>query len=181
MRHMIASTVLALGVGMTAVVVPAAAASTTPSAAETCAVAWGSQPKSRAASGLGTVHAVRAGRHACFDRLVVVLEGRSQSSYTVRYVDHVHDDSGADVPLRGGATIEVAVSGYRFHPEDRADVDVDGFRTFRQVASGSSGDNVVTFGLGVRARLPFRVFVLGGGGGPPEDYNRLVIDVAHRW
>jgi hypothetical protein len=32
-------------------------------------------------------------------------------------------------------------------------------------------------GLGVRARLPFRVFPLAG----PGDGSRLVIDVAHRW
>ena len=33
------------------------------------------------------------------------------------------------------------------------------------------------FGLGVRARLPFRVFTLDG----PGAGSRLVIDVAHRW
>ena len=32
-------------------------------------------------------------------------------------------------------------------------------------------------GLGVRARLPMRAFVLDG----PGDGTRLVIDVAHRW
>jgi hypothetical protein len=32
-------------------------------------------------------------------------------------------------------------------------------------------------GLGVRARLPFRAFVLAG----PADGSRLVVDVAHRW
>jgi hypothetical protein len=32
-------------------------------------------------------------------------------------------------------------------------------------------------GLGVRARLPFRVFKLDG----PGEGSRLVIDVAHQW
>ena len=34
-----------------------------------------------------------------------------------------------------------------------------------------------TLGLGVRARLPFRAFVLAG----PGDGSRLVVDVAHLW
>ncbi len=33
------------------------------------------------------------------------------------------------------------------------------------------------FKLGVRARLPFRTFVLPG----PGSGSRLVVDVAHRW
>nr|WP_280956330.1 hypothetical protein [Cellulomonas flavigena] len=33
------------------------------------------------------------------------------------------------------------------------------------------------FGLGVRARLPFRAFVLAG----PGSGSRLVVDVAHQW
>jgi hypothetical protein len=36
---------------------------------------------------------------------------------------------------------------------------------------------ITKIGLGVRARLPFRVFALAGPGGG----SRLVIDVAHRW
>jgi hypothetical protein len=172
-----------------AIAVPSAMATTASSTPRAqalsagCAVTWGSTPESRSGSGLGTVHNLRAGRHACFDRLVIDMDGRmSTSSYVVRYVDHVRDDSGAAVPLRGGATIEIAVAGYRFHPEDRANVDVDGFRTFRQVASGSGDSRTTTFGLGVRARLPFRVFVLDGGNNRPrEDFSRVVVDVAHRW
>ncbi|HEX2064459.1 MAG TPA: hypothetical protein VHE80_08555 [Acidimicrobiales bacterium] len=34
-----------------------------------------------------------------------------------------------------------------------------------------------TFGLGVWARLPFRVFKLDG----PGTSSRIVVDVAHRW
>jgi hypothetical protein len=54
---------------------------------------------------------------------------------------------------------------------------VAGFSTFRQVAYGGSYEGYTTIGLGVRARLPFRVFVLSG----PGTGARLVIDVAHRW
>jgi hypothetical protein len=57
-------------------------------------------------------------------------------------------------------------------------VDVRGFRTFRQLAFGGSFEGNTTLGLGVRARLPFRVFVLPGKTFEPD---RLVVDVAHRW
>ena len=69
-------------------------------------------------------------------------------------------------------------------------VNVSGYRTFRQVKRVSevsdftSDDEPLvvggTFqvGLGVRARLPFRVFTLPG---LRPGSSRLVIDVAHRW
>jgi hypothetical protein len=56
-------------------------------------------------------------------------------------------------------------------------VDVTGFRTFRQVAYLGGFEELTQLGLGVRARLPFRVFLLDG----PGDGSRLVIDVARRW
>jgi hypothetical protein len=51
-------------------------------------------------------------------------------------------------------------------------VNVTGFSTFRQVAWAGSFEGQTTVGLGVRARLPFRVFTLPG---------RVVVDVAHVW
>ena len=65
-----------------------------------------------------------------------------------------------------------------YQPADRFHaVNVTGFQTFRQVFYGGSFEGVTTAGLGVRARLPFRVFLLAG----PGNGSRLVIDVAHRW
>ena len=55
--------------------------------------------------------------------------------------------------------------------------DVTGYRTFRQVVDAGSYEGYSSFGLGVRARLPFRVFALDG----PGTSSRLVVDVAHRW
>ena len=54
---------------------------------------------------------------------------------------------------------------------------VAGYQTFRQVADAGSFEGQTTVGLGVRARLPFRAFILAG----PGDGSRLVVDVAHRW
>lgn len=56
-------------------------------------------------------------------------------------------------------------------------VDVSGFRTFRQVAGAGTFEGQATLGVGTRARLPFRTFVLDG----PGSGSRLVLDVAHRW
>jgi hypothetical protein len=135
---------------------------------------------------------VRAGRHACFDRLVLDLGGQDVSfgSYDVRYVPVVHEDGrGNAVPVRGDADLQVVVrapaydqyGNVTFAPADsREVVDVTGYSTFRQVAWAGSFEGRTTMALGVRARLPFRVFTLQGT--PQSDEGpRLVIDVAHRW
>ena len=51
-------------------------------------------------------------------------------------------------------------------------VSVAGYDTFRSTRYGGSFEGLTTLGLGVRARLPFRVMKLG---------NRVIIDVAHHW
>ncbi len=151
-----------------------------------CDVRWGSLPRQAPAGATAPLLDVRAGRHACYDRLVLDLAG-PVAGYTVRYVDQVAEDgSGRPVPLRGGARLLVVVAapaydaGYRptYQPTHRsALVDVTGWRTFRQVAWAGSFEGQTTLGLGVRARMPFRVFTLPG----PGDRSRLVVDVAHRW
>jgi hypothetical protein len=57
---------------------------------------------------------------------------------------------------------------------------VTGYRTFRQVAWAGSSEGISSIGLGVRARLPFRVFTLAGIPGSATG-TRLVIDVANSW
>jgi hypothetical protein len=53
---------------------------------------------------------VRVGRHACFDRMVVDVRSGGANGYFVRYVNTVYQDgSGAVVPLRGGARLQVTV------------------------------------------------------------------------
>ncbi|HZI96252.1 MAG TPA: hypothetical protein VFD41_01865 [Actinomycetales bacterium] len=92
------------------------------------------------------------------------------------------DGSGEVVPVRGGARLEVIArvpargTDAIFLPSGEL-VDVRSYRTFRHVAWAGSFEGQTTVGLGVRARLPFRVFVLDGPGGG----SRLVVDVAHRW
>lgn len=146
-------------------------------------------PKLRQTYSRRQVTDVRAGRHACFDRLVIDFNaaGDDNPGYGARYVRRVRaDGSGTVVPVRGGARLQIWVNAptrdddleYTYLPEDRRElVDVDGFDTFRQVAFASDFEGQTMIALGVRARLPMRVFRLPGEDGG----HRLVIDVAHRW
>lgn len=169
----LAATVLTTAGG--AVVAPSAGAAQ-------CNQRWGSLAKSAGDMSRGQLFDVRAGRHACFDRLVLDVDDRL-TGWSVRYVDRVvQDGSGAVVPVRGGARLEVvarvgveATDAFFFDEDDL--VDVSGSRTFRHVAWAGSFEGVSTVGLGVRARLPFRAFVLPG----PGRGSRLVVDVGHRW
>lgn len=148
-----------------------------------CGIRWGSLPKSAPTMAIEPVVNVRAGRHPCFDRLVVDLAGPA-SGYDVSYVAQVTEDpSGFPVHLRGGAFLQIGIRAPTWaslsKPFVQRDplVDVTDFHTFREAAFVGSFEGQTAFGLGVRARLPFRVFVLPG----PGQGSRVVIDVAHRW
>jgi len=156
------------------------------SAAPYCGLVWGSLAKTDSAMSQAKVTNVRTGQHYCFDRLVVDLNG-PVGGYTVRYVPQVtQDGSGLPVPLRGLAFLQITVNAPAYDDNGNATynpanpnelTDVNGYQTFRQVAWAGSFEGYSSLGLGVRARLPFRVFTLAG----PETGSRLVIDVAHFW
>ncbi len=165
---------LALGAG---IAVAALAVALLPAAAgaATCGIRWGSLPKSTPEMTGAEVTGIRAGRHDCFDRLVFDLAGNPASGYDVRYVDVFRADGSGDVvPVAGGAVLAVTVRAPAYQ---RIRTSVAGYRTFRDVAWGGSFEGQTSFGLGVRARLPFRVFQLDG----PGNGTRLVVDVAHKW
>ncbi|MGY1772956.1 AMIN-like domain-containing (lipo)protein [Blastococcus sp. SYSU D00813] len=164
----------------------------TASAAPFCGQVWGSTPEHSDHHDRERLLDVRSGQHACFDRLVLDLGGEDATfgSYDVRYVSSVSmDGSGTPVPVRGGAVLQVVVHAPAHDDEGRPTyspgnprelVAVGGYATFRQVAWAGSFEGQTTLALGVRARLPFRVFALAGT--PDSDHTpRLVIDVAHRW
>jgi hypothetical protein len=166
--------------GGIAVAVPATAGATT-----SCKTPWGSTAEHGGRLSTAPLTAVRAGRHTCYDRLVLEMAG-SRLGYDVRYVTTAHDQAGNVLPLRGGARIEIVAldpaydsAGHAtYSPSNpRELVSTSGYRTFRQVRWGGSFEGYTTVGLGVRARLPFRVMVLAG----PGTHSRLVIDVAHHW
>jgi hypothetical protein len=148
-----------------------------------CGIHWGSLAKVDARHTVAPLGGVRAGRHACFDRLVLDLAGPA-GGYHVGYRPEIRfDGSGQLVPLLGGAFLEVIAHAPAYDAAGNPTFDpatlpsVTGFATFRQVAWAGSFEGQTTIGLGVRARLPFRVFLLAG----PGAGSRMVIDVAHRW
>ncbi len=160
---------------------PVAAAATT-----RCPTGWGSYPEAGTYRGSGLLTNVRTGRHACFDRIVFDVEGKP-SWFRVHYVTNVYTvGQGEIVPLRGGAKLEIILSvpyyddagRTTYNPANHNElVNVRGYQTFRQVADAGSFEGETTIALGVRARLPFRVFTLTGQG----TTSRIVVDVAHRW
>jgi len=178
---------LIVAAGLVAVPVASAASKTSANApaaalAPYCGITWGSLAKTANPVTAPELTNIRAGRHDCYDRLVLDVRGQNVTGYWVQYVTAVTEDgSGHVVPVRGGAKLSISLQAqayddagrptYRY--ANRAElVNVSGYRTFRQVAWAGSFEARTTVGLGVRARLPFRVFTLPG---------RLVVDVAHQW
>jgi hypothetical protein len=117
-----------------------------------------------------------------------VLDLRGEAAgYRVEYVTAVRSDgSGAIIPVRGGARLQITLlapahdadHNPTFRPSNRTEVvNVAGWNTFRQVVFAGTFEGQTTLGLGLRARLPFRVLTLDG----PGSSSRIVIDVAHRW
>ena len=167
--------ITAIGIGLVA---PATA-----HAAPYCGITWGSLAKAGGSLSTAPVTNVRAGRHDCFDRVVVDISG-SANGYSARYVPVVTaEGSGFPISLTGGAFIEFTVrapahtTNYvpTYSPSNPANlVNVTGWRTLRQVAYGGTFEGYTTVAVGVRARLPFRVFVLTAP-------TRIVLDVAHYW
>ncbi|WP_349362020.1 hypothetical protein [Streptomyces sp. H27-C3] len=51
-------------------------------------------------------------------------------------------------------------------------VNLTGYKTFKDTKFGASFEGQTQIGLGVRARLPFRVLQSG---------DKLMVDVAHAW
>lgn len=173
----------ALGTLVTGAVVAAPTASAHPY----CGIHWGSADKHADGTATDATHLVdvRSGRHACFDRLVMVLDGGT-SDHWVEYVNKVRrPGSGEVVSLKGKARLQIVTA--RAYDENGDPtytpanpnklVNVAGYRTFRQAAYAGSFEGETTLGLGVRAKLPFRAFTLEG----PDDGTRLVVDVAHKW
>lgn len=157
-----------------------------------CGQTWGSLAKSAGVSRdtrfSYPVTDVRTGRHACFDRLVVDVADR-MTAVSVRYVDRVTTPGGVPVRLPGDARLLVEVDdgidpAAPFYSRGRPAGDgttyrvgnVSGFRTLREVR-WLGNMHPTQLGVGVRARVPFRVFVVNGPGGG----SRLVVDVGHQW
>ncbi|MFF7727484.1 hypothetical protein [Streptomyces sp. NPDC008001] len=180
------------GAGLLATAVPAGAATeraaqAARTATAKCEASWGSLPKTAATSAYKPLLDVRAGTHECYDRLVFDVQGIGDHriGYRVEYVDQLRQDgSGDPIPVAGGAVLAIRISAPSYDPatgearypvhagQPLTGVDLSGFKTFRDTRFASSFEGETLVGLGVRARLPFRVF---------QERNRIVVDVAHGW
>ncbi|MFI1470128.1 hypothetical protein [Streptomyces wuyuanensis] len=154
--------------------------------ADDCSTAWGSGVKTDANANTEPLKDIRVGQHTCFDRMVFDVTGaKSPLGYHVGYVDAFHQDGSGDrIPVGGGAILQIFVSAPSYDPATMRQVyagragkplpgvDLTGFRTFRDTKFGASFEGQTQIGLGVRARLPFRVLQYDG---------KLIVDVAHKW
>jgi len=153
-----------------------------------CGITWGSLPKAGGSLHQAPLVTTRTGQHPCYDRLVFEFDGNADG-YRVEYASEVYTE-GQGLPLSGqtagGALIKVALlepttdlSGHSTYPQPVGGhvANLAGYQTLRDVVFGGSFEGYTTFAVGVRARLPMRVFVLSG----PGSHSRIVLDVAHRW
>ncbi len=154
-------------------------------AAAACPTGWGSGVKGGGAMGADHLRDIRAGRHDCYDRIVFEVPGGGQIDYTVGYVDRFYaDPSGQYIPVAGGAILDIRVGAWSYdldagvptYPgkvgKPLPTVNVSGYSTFRDTRFGGTFEGQTQVGVGVRARLPFRVIQLD---------DRVVVDVAHSW
>lgn len=158
----------------------AAGVASTSASTPYCGIHWGSLPKRAATLTTGAVEGVRSGRHTCFDRVVFdIAPGQGKLGYSVRYVSQVTGSgSGLPVSVNGGARLQITVNAPATKKVPSTGVvNYWNWATFRQLKWVGSFEGYTDFGLGVRARLPMRAFVLQDSDGG----QRLVVDVAHRW
>lgn len=152
---------------------------------------WGTGLQLRSAFSTAPVYLVRAGRHECSDRVVFHLNGPDPVGYSVRYVDVLREDgSGRPVPVAGDAALQVVINapalgqdshGYvgKVLAEPRADfytpAQLAGWSSLREVRYAGSFEGQTTIAVGVRSRVPFRVFTVLDSSG---DYRSVVLDIA---
>ncbi|MET8311461.1 MULTISPECIES: hypothetical protein [unclassified Micromonospora] len=152
-----------------------------------CGITWGSADKTAGALSSSPLIEVRTGRHDCYDRVVFEFAG-PVNGYSVGYGETWTEGEGLALSpyTAGGALLRVSLRAPAY---DEAHLGTVPYRvgehaanllrypTLRDVVFGGSFEGYTTFAVGVRARLPFRTFVLAGPGG----HSRIVLDVAHQW
>lgn len=155
-----------------------------------CQTDWGSLEKTGNPTGVKPLVNIRTGRHDCFDRLVFdVRDAHSdlRIGFRIRYVSEIiQDGSGDHIPVEGGVLMDVRLQGAPSYDPETGEMTYDvaageklpgvnlaAYRTLRDVRFVSTFEGDTQVGIGVRARLPFRVFHIDGA--------RLVLDIAHSW
>ncbi|MFI5615789.1 hypothetical protein [Amycolatopsis sp. NPDC051903] len=175
---------------------PAMTGTTAPgNAGSTCGSrAWDTAAEEIAGSTTDAVYLVRVGRHECYDRVVLDINGLAETGYAVRYVTLVTaDPSGPPLPVAGGAVLQVAVrapalgtddSGHRAVRTPAVTGDhlysasqLARWPALRAVRFAGSFEGQCTFAIGVRSALPFRAFPQLDG---TNQIRHVVVDIARR-
>ncbi|TPQ21539.1 AMIN-like domain-containing (lipo)protein [Streptomyces sporangiiformans] len=153
--------------------------------AAACSASWTSSTKSAQDSTTKPLRNIRTGEHTCYDRMVFDVTGATgKIGYHVGYVKKFHQDgSGEEIKVAGGAILEIIVNAPSYdasNPNEQTyagkpgkslpGVNVTGYKTFRDTKFGASLEGQTQVGLGVAAKLPFRVQQSG---------DKLIVDVAH--
>ncbi|MGP3992043.1 AMIN-like domain-containing (lipo)protein [Streptomyces sp. 3N207] len=177
-----AATALVLAGAGLAATASTAGAATAPAdkttSATSCPRSWTSTAKSSPATTTKQLKTITVGKNACFDRMVFNIKGLTgKAGYRAEYVKKFKQDgSGEEIKVKGGAILNIHVNapsydtstGKSWNPAKG--VNVTGYKTFRDVKFGTSVEGQTQVGLGVRAKLPFRVSQSG---------TKLIVDVAH--
>lgn len=157
---------------------------TTPASTATTAAAWptaartgpgGTQPPDGPSAKLG---AIRAARHAGYDRVVFQFEGAEVPGYRIEYVREITLGETDDqyLILQGGALVQATFQGsatedYRPGTQTVPDRLTPGLAQVRQIGLAEDWEGVVRLGIGLDHRAGFRVLEL-------HDPPRVVVDVA---
>ena len=151
---------------------------TAQAAAPYCGITWGSVDKSAGELTPAPLLTVRTGRHDCYDRVVFEFEGAA-TGYRAAYGEAYTQGTGTPLSpyTAGGAVIEVVLLAPAAYPTGQHVAAIVPYDTLRDVVAGGTSEGYTTFAIGVRARLPYRVFTLTG----PGTHSRIVVDVAHQW
>jgi hypothetical protein len=154
---------------------------------------WSTDQKSADPMSTDALYLVRAGRHDCYDRVVLDVNGSADVGYQVGYVPQVTaDGSGKPIPVEGDAALQVVVrapaqgsddSGhqpgrilaktgdYLYTADQLADWD-----SLRAVRFAGSFEGQSTLAFGVREKLPFQASTQYD---ETDHVRHVIIDIAH--
>jgi hypothetical protein len=154
---------------------------------------WDTAGKTAAPYSTDALYLARVGRHACYDRLVLDVNGAADVGYAVRYVPVVTvDGSGKPLPVAGKAALQVVVHAPPLglddsgHQPGRLFANTGDYlytadqlaqwRSLRAVRFAGFFEGQSTLAVGVREKLPFRV---SSQLDSANQVRHLVIDIAH--
>jgi hypothetical protein len=154
---------------------------------------WGTGEETAAPYSTDALYLARVGKHDCYDRLVLDVNGSADVGYAVRYVPVVTvDGSGKPLPVAGKAALQVVVhapplgldngghqpgrlfanTGDHLYTADQ----LARWQSLRAVRFAGFFEGRSTLAVGVRERLPFRV---SSQLDRANQVRRVVIDIAH--